>query len=113
MFATVSRRLAVLIAALSLSAAGLPAAAETLVVYSARNEQLIKPVFDAYTRETGVQVKFTTGDAAVLIERLAALTFRHRTGRLLNLRKRPFVGPERDGCCGSFFDGRVNVADRP
>jgi iron(III) transport system substrate-binding protein len=42
------------------------------VVYSARNEQLIKPVFDAYTRETGVEVKFTTGDAAVLIERLAA-----------------------------------------
>jgi iron(III) transport system substrate-binding protein len=48
------------------------AAAETLVVYSARNEQLIKPVFDAYTRETGVEVTFTTGDAAVLIERLAA-----------------------------------------
>jgi len=48
------------------------ATAETLVVYSARNEQLIKPVFDAYTRETGVEVRFTTGDAAVLIERLAA-----------------------------------------
>jgi len=48
------------------------AVAETLVVYSARNEQLIKPVFDAYTRETGVEIKFTTGDAAVLIERLAA-----------------------------------------
>jgi iron(III) transport system substrate-binding protein len=46
--------------------------AETLVVYSARNEQLIKPVFDAYQRATGVEVKFTTGDAAVLIERLAA-----------------------------------------
>ena len=72
MIATVSRRLAALIAALSLSAVVLPAAAETLVVYSARNEQLIKPVFDAYTRETGVQVRFTTGDAAVLIERLAA-----------------------------------------
>ena len=51
---------------------GSAAAAETLVVYSARNEQLIKPVFDAYTRETGVEIKFTTGDAAVLIERLAA-----------------------------------------
>ncbi len=49
-----------------------PAAAETLVVYSARNEQLIKPIFDAYTRETGVEIRFTTGDAAVLIERLAA-----------------------------------------
>jgi iron(III) transport system substrate-binding protein len=49
-----------------------PAAAGTLVVYSARNEQLIKPVFDRYARETGVEVKFTTGDAAVLIERLSA-----------------------------------------
>ena len=48
------------------------ASADTLVVYSARNEQLIKPVFDAYTKETGVEIKFTTGDAAVLIERLAA-----------------------------------------
>ena len=65
----------VAVVAIALVSSGfLPAAlaAETLVVYSARNEQLIKPVFDAYTRETGVQVKFTTGDAAVLIERLAA-----------------------------------------
>jgi len=55
-----------------LGPAGAALAAEALVVYSARNEQLIKPVFDAYTRETGVEVKFTTGDAAVLIERLSA-----------------------------------------
>ena len=64
------------IATLGLAATVIPAAgvaaAETLVVYSARNEQLIKPVFDAYTRETGVKIRFTTGDAAVLIERLAA-----------------------------------------
>jgi iron(III) transport system substrate-binding protein len=69
---TAARRLVPLVTALNLFAAVLPAAAETLVVYSARNEQLIKPVFDAYTRETGVQIKFTTGDAAVLIERLTA-----------------------------------------
>ena len=62
------------LAAIALAAGLLPLAtqAETLVVYSARNEQLIKPVFDAYTRETGIEVKFATGDAAVLIERLAA-----------------------------------------
>jgi iron(III) transport system substrate-binding protein len=48
------------------------AAADTLVVYSARNEQLIKPIFDAYTKDTGVEIKFATGEAAVLIERLAA-----------------------------------------
>ena len=63
---------AVLAAVLATGAAAPLAGAEALVVYSARNEQLIKPVFDAYTRETGVEVKFTTGDAAVLIERLAA-----------------------------------------
>jgi len=63
---------AVLLAAIVGSAPATARAAETLVVYSARNEQLIKPVFDAYTRETGVEIKFTTGDAAVLIERLAA-----------------------------------------
>ncbi len=57
---------------LLLASLALPAAAETLVVYSARNEQLIKPIFDAYARETGIEVKFTTGDAAVLIERLGA-----------------------------------------
>jgi iron(III) transport system substrate-binding protein len=59
---------------LSVSAlAGIGAgAAEPRVVYSARNEQLIKPVFDQYTRETGIEIRFTTGDAAVLIERLAA-----------------------------------------
>jgi iron(III) transport system substrate-binding protein len=59
---------------LAVAAASPPgiAAAESLVVYSARNEQLIKPVFDAYTRETGVEIKFSTGDAAVLIERLTA-----------------------------------------
>lgn len=51
---------------------GSTAIADTLVVYSARNEQLIKPIFDAYTKETGVEIRFTTGDAAVLIERLAA-----------------------------------------
>jgi iron(III) transport system substrate-binding protein len=51
---------------------GTVASADSLVVYSARNEQLIKPIFDAYTNETGVEIKFTTGDAAVLIERLAA-----------------------------------------
>lgn len=47
-------------------------AAEPVVVYSARNEQLIKPIFDRFTAETGIPVRFTTADAAVLIERLAA-----------------------------------------
>jgi iron(III) transport system substrate-binding protein len=47
-------------------------AADELVVYSARNEQLIKPLFDAYTRETGTQIKFITDKEGALLERLKA-----------------------------------------
>ena len=45
-------------------------ASDDVVVYSARNEQLIKPLFDAYTKETGVTVKFVTGKAGSLMQRL-------------------------------------------
>lgn len=47
-------------------------AATELVVYSARNEQLIKPMFDRYTAETGQAIRFVTDNAGPLIERLAA-----------------------------------------
>ena len=42
------------------------------MVYSARNEQLIKPLFDAYKKETGVDVKFVTGQEGPLMARLKA-----------------------------------------
>jgi iron(III) transport system substrate-binding protein len=45
---------------------------DELVVYSARVEPLIKPLFDRYTAKTGVPIRFVTDDAAPLIERLAA-----------------------------------------
>jgi iron(III) transport system substrate-binding protein len=48
------------------------AAESEVVVYSARNEQLIKPVFDTYTKATGVQVKFITDKAGPLLQRLIA-----------------------------------------
>lgn len=57
-------------AALAVSSA--LAQAETVTVYSARNEQLIKPLFDAYSKETGVQVRFVTGTEGALLERLKA-----------------------------------------
>jgi iron(III) transport system substrate-binding protein len=68
------RPLAGLVIAAAAIMAMLPAIAQaqSLVVYSARNEQLIKPLFDLYSKETGVDVKFTTADAAVLVTRLAA-----------------------------------------
>ena len=43
-----------------------------MVVYSARNEQLIKPLFDAYTKETGVKIKFITDKEGALLQRLKA-----------------------------------------
>jgi iron(III) transport system substrate-binding protein len=46
--------------------------AAEVVVYSARNEQLIKPLFDAYTKETGVAVKFVTDKEGPLMARLKA-----------------------------------------
>ena len=52
--------------------AAMPAQAEEVVVYSARNEQLIKPLFDAYTKQTGVTVKFITDKEGPLMERLKA-----------------------------------------
>jgi len=48
------------------------AAAEEVVVYSARIEQLIRPLFDAYTRESGVTVKFVTDREGPLLEKLKA-----------------------------------------
>ena len=61
-----------LLAAFVLCATALPAMAEEVVVYSARNEQLIKPLFDAYTRDTGVQIKFITDKEGPLMARLKA-----------------------------------------
>ena len=47
-------------------------AADEVVVYSARIDELIKPVFDLYTEKTGVKVKFITDKEAPLIARLKA-----------------------------------------
>ncbi|WP_419176210.1 extracellular solute-binding protein [Desulfosediminicola sp.] len=47
-------------------------AQDEIVVYSARNEHLIKPIFEKYTEKTGVKVKYITDDAGVLLEKLKA-----------------------------------------
>ncbi len=47
-------------------------ASDTLTVYSARNEQLIEPIFKAFSQETGIAVRFTTDKDGALIERLKA-----------------------------------------
>jgi iron(III) transport system substrate-binding protein len=52
--------------------APLPAVAEEVVVYSARNEHLIKPLFDRYTSETGVEIRYITDQEGPLLQRLKA-----------------------------------------
>lgn len=47
-------------------------AAPEVVVYSARAEQLIKPLFDQYTKETGTKITFITDAEGPLIARLEA-----------------------------------------
>lgn len=62
-----------LLAALALTTlAGTVQAADEVVVYSARIDELIKPVFDQYTEKTGVKVKFITDKEAPLLARLKA-----------------------------------------
>ena len=62
-----------LFVALSVSLLSTPLwAAEEIVVYSARIDELIKPVFDAYTAKTGVPIKFITDKDAPLLARLQA-----------------------------------------
>ena len=46
--------------------------AADLVIYSARNEQLIKPLFDAYQKQTGTQIEFITDKEGPLLARLQA-----------------------------------------
>ena len=46
--------------------------ADELVVYSARKEHLIKPLFDEYSKETGTKISFITDKAGPLLQRLKA-----------------------------------------
>jgi iron(III) transport system substrate-binding protein len=50
----------------------LAAFCEELVVYTARKEHLIRPLFESYTKQTGVNIKYITGKAPVLLQRLKA-----------------------------------------
>jgi iron(III) transport system substrate-binding protein len=43
-----------------------------VVVYSSRQEHLIKPLFDLFTAETGIEVQYQTGEEGPLIARLEA-----------------------------------------
>lgn len=59
---------------LSLLATSLPAISKindnSVTVYSSRKEHLIKPLFDAFSKKTGIKVNYLTGNGIALIERL-------------------------------------------
>lgn len=65
-----TRNLVVL--SLALSAFTSVAQAKELVVYSSRQDHLIKPVFEMYTEKTGVKINFITDREAPLMARLRA-----------------------------------------
>jgi iron(III) transport system substrate-binding protein len=69
--ACLKRYLIALSCAVTMLAAG-ASHAEQVVVYSARIEQLIKPMFDAFTKESGIAVKFVTDKEGPLLARLKA-----------------------------------------
>lgn len=48
------------------------AANSKLVVYTARKEHLIKPIFEKYKKETGTEIEYITGESGVLLQRLKA-----------------------------------------
>ncbi|MGH8500888.1 MAG: Fe(3+) ABC transporter substrate-binding protein [Gammaproteobacteria bacterium] len=56
----------------SLILTGCDAPGEEVSVYSAREEQLIKPLLDNFSEQTGIQVNLVTGDADELLQRLAS-----------------------------------------
>ncbi|MCJ7500132.1 extracellular solute-binding protein [bacterium] len=59
--------------------------AEELVIYSARNEHLIEPLFEKYEKETGVSIQFRTDNAGALIQRLIAEGGRSRADILITV----------------------------
>lgn len=65
-------RIAWVLAILPFAAGAATKAAGEVVVYSARIEPLIKPLFDEYAKTTGVKVRFVTAEAGPLLQRLKA-----------------------------------------
>ena len=61
------------------------ALADELVIYSARNEHLIKPLFDAYSQETGTTINYVTDKAGPLLQRLKAEGKNSRADLLLTV----------------------------
>jgi len=53
-----------------ISGCGTNSTTEKLVVYTSRQPQLIEPLFEQYTKETGIEIVHLSGDAQQLLERI-------------------------------------------
>lgn len=60
------------VAAMMLAACSEGPSDDALVIYTSRGDELIKPLFDQYTAQTGVEIRYTTDADAALITRLDA-----------------------------------------
>ncbi|MBB3048390.1 iron(III) transport system substrate-binding protein [Litorivivens lipolytica] len=58
---------------------------EGLVVYTARKEHLIKPLFDRFTAQTGIPIRYVTDAAGPLLARLQAEGERSRADLLITV----------------------------
>jgi len=95
------RRLGVLLTAGVLAAWGQTATAAEVNIYSARKEELIKPLLDAFTKQSGIQVNVLTADADQLVERMkneganskADLLITVDVGRLYRAKKEGLLQP--------------------
>lgn len=58
--------------ALTLAACSDSRSGDEIVVYTSRADHLVKPVFDAYSAETGTRIRYITDNEAALITRLQA-----------------------------------------
>lgn len=57
---------------LTLAACSDSRSGDEIVVYTSRADHLVKPVFDAYSAETGTRIRYITDNEAALITRLQA-----------------------------------------
>ena len=67
---TILGTLMIAIFASSFSSAVAASSNDSLTVYSTRKEHLIEPLFDAFTKKTGIKVSYLTGKGGALIERI-------------------------------------------
>ena len=67
------QRIVILLSIVVLAATAVPVLATELTVYSARKEHLVKPLFEAYEKESGTKIRYLTGKAPALLQRLPVL----------------------------------------